>query len=143
MDRLILTRFSTRVTQKSKQKKMLRRNLKFIQKICAYRHFHASTRLQNIDNRDDDEKELTSSVATRFQVFKNESVGVIFDIEEERAKRRLEEETGKIEEDENSEEQLPSIYEGLNLERKLLNYKIHASANQIYWYLSRWQNWSL
>lgn len=99
---------------------MLRRNLKCIQKICAYRNFQTATRLLNKDNNEDDDKELTSSVATRFKVFKNESVGVIFDIEEERAKRRLEEETGMIaEEDESNEEQFPSVYDGLNLERKL------------------------
>lgn len=131
MDRL--TRFATRVPKKSKQKKMLRRNLKYIQKICAYRNFHTSIRLQNNDNREEDDKELTSSVATRFKVFKNE-FGVIFDIEEERAKRRLEEETGNIEEDVNSEEQLPSIYEGLNLERKLSNDMFKTSAKlQYFW----------
>lgn len=112
---------------------MLRRNLKYIQKICAYRNFHTSIRLQNNDNREEDDKELTSSVATRFKVFKNE-FGVIFDIEEERAKRRLEEETGNIEEDVNNEEQLPSIYEGLNLERKLLNDMFKTSAKlQYFW----------
>lgn len=60
-------------------------------------------------NDDTTLKDISGSVSTKFQVFRNET-GVIFDIEEER--RRQEE---NIEED---YESFPSPYEGFNLERK-------------------------
>lgn len=95
---------------------MLRRSFKNIQKLYAIRTFRTSTCNRSKDNNESDDKELSSSIATRFQVFKDESVGIIFDIEEERAKRRLEDETGVIEEEEH--ELLPSKFADLNLERE-------------------------
>lgn len=55
-------------------------------------------------------KEISGSVATKFQVFRNET-GVIFDIEEE---RRRQEENDFYQE----EQTFPSPYDGINLERK-------------------------
>lgn len=61
-------------------------------------------------NDDKASKEITGSVSTKFQVFRNET-GIIFDIEEER--RRIEENQSEV------YEEFPSAFEGLNLERKL------------------------
>jgi hypothetical protein len=100
---------------------MLRRSFKNIQKLNAFRAFRSSACVLSNDNTNGDDKELSSSVATRFQVFKNESVGIIFDIEEERAKRRLQEEMGitnEDDEDEKSHGQTLPAYAGLNLERR-------------------------
>lgn len=55
-------------------------------------------------------KEITGSVSTKFQVFRNET-GVIFDIEEERS--RIEQNQSEV------YEEFPSPFEGINLERKL------------------------
>lgn len=62
---------------------MLRQSFKNIQKIYASRAFRTSVCSLSKDNNESNESEteISSSVATRFQVFKNESVGVIFDIE--------------------------------------------------------------
>jgi hypothetical protein len=57
-------------------------------------------------------KEISGSVATKFQVFRNET-GIIFDIEEE---RRRQEENDFYEEE---YQIFPSPYEGINMERKL------------------------
>lgn len=54
-------------------------------------------------------KEVTGSIGTKFQVFRNET-GIIFDIEEER--KRIEEN------DYDDAEIFPSPYIGINLERK-------------------------
>lgn len=53
-------------------------------------------------------KEISGSVATKFQVFRNET-GIIFDIEEER-KRQNDHELEEI-------EPMPSPYAEINLER--------------------------
>lgn len=55
-------------------------------------------------------KEISGSVATKFQVFRDQT-GVIFDIEEERRRR----ESNELEE---AYENFPSPFQGLNLERK-------------------------
>lgn len=60
-------------------------------------------------NDDPASKEISGSVSTKFQVFRNET-GVIFDIEEER--RRI----GENQSDEY--EEFPSAFEGINLERE-------------------------
>lgn len=98
----------------------LKKNIKNIQRICAFRAFsNTAWKLSKENkNKDSDDNELSASVATRFQVFKNESVGIIFDIEEERAKRRLQEEMGITDEDDNeTQEPMLPAYAGLNLER--------------------------
>ena len=58
---------------------------------------------------EDKSKDISGSVATKFQVFRNET-GIIFDIEEER--RRQEEH------DVEEFEDFPSAFNGINLERK-------------------------
>lgn len=58
---------------------------------------------------EDTSKDISGSVATKFQVFRNET-GIVFDIEEER--RRQEER------DEDELEVYPSAFAGINLERK-------------------------
>lgn len=54
-------------------------------------------------------KDISGSVATKFQVFRNET-GIIFDVEEER-RRQDEQEEDVI-------ETFPSAYAGINLERE-------------------------
>lgn len=98
---------------------MLKRSFKNIQKIYAIRTFRTSGYSSSKDNNERSNSELSSSVATRFQVFKNESVGIIFDIEEERAKRRMQDEMGRIDEEESHELIPSSAYDGLNLEREI------------------------
>ncbi|KAG5666257.1 hypothetical protein PVAND_007293 [Polypedilum vanderplanki] len=97
---------------------MLRR-IKTIHKFCNIRTFRHSAVLRKNQSDDGDKKDLSSSIATKFQVFKNESVGIIFDVEEERARRMKQIEEGISEEDEQQEqsESIPSIYADLNLER--------------------------
>lgn len=56
-------------------------------------------------------KDISGSVSTKFQVFRNET-GIVFDIEEER--RRQDENTY------DPEETFPLPYEGINLERESL-----------------------
>lgn len=118
---------------------MLRRSLKNVYKIIIARSVNSSARLQskNNSNENDDDKEISSSVATRFQVFKNDSVGVIYDVEEERAIRQLKEEAGMIDEDEENkeEETLSSLYEGINLERKLVKFIKKIQKFELYF---RW-----
>lgn len=57
-------------------------------------------------------KDISGSVATKFQVFRNET-GIIFDIEEER-RRQDEQEEDEI-------EPFPSAFAGINLERKTIH----------------------
>lgn len=100
---------------------MLRQSFKNI-KIYTFRALSTSAGQKCKEKSNVNEvidKKLNSSVATRFKIFKDESVGIIFDIEEERAKRRLQIEMGVTEEeDENSKEIIPSAYADLNLERE-------------------------
>lgn len=61
---------------------------------------------------EDTSKDISGSVATKFQVFRNET-GIVFDIEEER--KRF---------DENDEDEMgvfPSVFAGINLEREFAN----------------------
>ena len=98
--------------------KMLRRSFKNIQKLYSIRSFRTSTYFNSRNqNPPDENDELSSSVSTRFQVFKDSSVGVIFDIEEERAKRQLELDRGIVDEEADLTD-LPSIYDDLNINRK-------------------------
>jgi ribosome silencing factor RsfS/YbeB/iojap len=99
---------------------MLRRNLNSFQRIIANRYIHTTTRLRKDgEDKKKESDEISSSVSTRFQVFQNENVGIIFDIEEERAKRRIAEETG-VEEEVESIKPLQPILQSINLERKLI-----------------------
>lgn len=85
-------------------------NLNYSRFSQVYRRIHRST-IQKSDEQAN--KDISGSVATKFQVFQNES-GIIFDIEEER--RRQEE--NNVYED---QQIFPSPYEGINLERKIFN----------------------
>lgn len=98
---------------KPKQNMFVRRAIKFSRFSLIYRNICRST--VRLNDEPPQSKEISGSVATKFQVFKNES-GIIFDIEEERKRQ-----------DENNfyEEQqiFPSPYEGINLERKSIHLK--------------------
>lgn len=85
---------------------MLARQLNNLIKFARVsRSFCQSTARLN----DETNKEITGSIATKFQVFRNET-GIVFDIEEER-RRQDENEIDQI-------EIFPSAYAGINLERK-------------------------
>lgn len=86
---------------------MLLRFRNIINLTQVYRSIYLSTVKLNDDTAS---KEISGSVSTKFQVFRNET-GVIFDIEEER--RRIEENQSEV------HEEFPSPFEGVNLERKL------------------------
>lgn len=80
------------------------------------RNFRYNVTLRKKNEADsDDKKDLSSSIATKFQVFKNENVGIILDIEEERARRLKRLEEGYVPEQEH--EIIPAAYADLNLER--------------------------
>lgn len=55
-------------------------------------------------------KTVPTAVASKYQLFKDDDASVILDIEEERQ---------RLTDDTSSEETLPDIYAGLNLERKI------------------------
>jgi len=96
---------------------MLRRIKAFNSIYNSYRTISCSAWLKRSDEITRKSDNISSSVATKFQVFRNESVGEILDIEEERAKLRQREEQ-IIDTEETEVETLPSIYSDLNLESK-------------------------
>ncbi|XP_070509667.1 uncharacterized protein RsfS312 [Chironomus tepperi] len=96
---------------------MLRRIRTFNKIYNSYRTVSCSAWLKRSDEINRKNDDISSSVATKFQVFRNESVGEILDIEEERAKFRQRAEEQIIDVEEPEVETLPSIYSDLNLER--------------------------
>lgn len=101
---------------------MLRRISTFNKIYNSYRTISCSAWLKRSDEITRKSDDLSSSVATKFQVFRNESVGEILDIEEERAKLRQREEEQILDIEETEVETLPSIYSDLNLKSKLIKY---------------------
>lgn len=97
---------------------MLRRIKTFNSIYNSYRTITCSAWLKRSDEIRRKSDDILSSIATKFQVFRNESVGEILDIEEERAKLRQREEEQIIDTEETEVESLPSIYSDLNLESK-------------------------
>lgn len=99
------------------------RKLRNFQKIYhSYRTISCSCIVRNNDGIKGSSEEISSSVATKFQVFRNESVGEILDIEEERAKLREREEREiiDVDDEEQTTNLLPASYSDLNLDRKNL-----------------------
>ena len=104
---------------------MLRR-IRTVNKLYnSYRTVSCSAWLKGSDEISRKNDDISSSVATKFQVFRNESVGEILDIEEERAKLRQRQEEQIVDIEETEAETLPSIYSDLNLESNL--FKSQAS----------------
>lgn len=107
----------------------LRRLNKFVSSTVTRSFYQSTVKLKD----ESQSKEISGSVATKFQVFRNET-GIIFDIEEE---RRRQDENDFYEE----KETFKSPYEGINLEREL-NDKLFVItfSNK---FISRRLNWSL
>lgn len=82
-------------------------------------------------------KTVPTAVASKYQLFKDDDASVILDIEEERQ---------RLTDDTSSEETLPDIYAGLNLERNIrCNLCIFGASVQCYLCVTfvRWQNWRI
>lgn len=99
---------------------MLRRVKNLSKFYNSYRSVSCSTWHRKDNSSQDTSDDISSSVKTKFQVFRNESIGEILDIEEERAKLREKGELNVLDEQEEIDTDLTqSLYADLNLERKL------------------------